>query len=342
MAEAATAVETEEPEVQVAEEPAEVTVETGGDERLGGGREDATQARESTDPDSAHRPSRAALRRQAQRRYQQRLQRENEQLRGQVQQLAQGQYEIAQRVMGNEGATIDAQLADVDGKLQQATLIMSKAARSTAPTAEQDFAEAVTIRDQLLEARRNLYTAKQYREQQAQQQMQPQRQAQAQPEPWQRLAQAYAAENSDWFDPKLANEESRIAARISKAMDIEAEYDRNTPAYWTELDRRIHASPKLAHLFDDDDAAPEREDETAEVEEAAPVRRAAPAAPARPANGGPKLTVGGRERPLKRGEVRVPRELKENMIEAGQWDDPKVRARVIARYQETIRQQRQQ
>jgi hypothetical protein len=338
MAEAATAVETEEPEVQVAEEPAEVTVETGGDERLGGGREDATQARESTDPDSAHRPSRAALRRQAQRRYQQRLQRENEQLRGQVQQLAQGQYEIAQRVMGNEGATIDAQLADVDGKLQQATLIMSKAARSTAPTAEQDFAEAVTIRDQLFEARRNLAMAKQFREQ-----PQPQRQAQPAPAagPKQRYAQAFVNDHADWYDPKLSNPESKIAERLSSVLDAEGDYDPDTKEYWDELNRRVRAHPKLAHLFDDDDPGTDP-DETVQVEEPAPVRRAAPAAPARPANGGPKLTVGGRERPLKRGEVRVPRELKENMIEAGQWDDPKVRARVIARYQETIRQQRQQ
>jgi hypothetical protein len=338
MAEAATAVETEEPEVQVAEEPAEVTVETGGDERLGGGREDATQARESTDPDSAHRPSRAALRRQAQRRYQQRLQRENEQLRGQVQQLAQGQYEIAQRVMGNEGATIDAQLADVDGKLQQATLIMSKAARSTAPTAEQDFAEAVTIRDQLLEARRNLAMAKQFREQPPQ----PQRQAQPAPAPGpkQRYAQAFVNDHADWYDPKLSNPESKIAERLSSVLDAEGDYDPDTKEYWDELNRRVKAHPKLAHLFDDADGADS--EETVEVEEPPPPRRAAPAAPARPANGGPRFTVGGRERPLKKGETPIPKALKDGMVEAGLWDNKEARNRVIRNWQTQQRAQRGQ
>jgi|HubBroStandDraft_3_1064219.scaffolds.fasta_scaffold02602_3 hypothetical protein len=332
------------PEPIVDDEPAEVAVETVADERLGGGRDDGQQQPQTgDDKDGTHRPSRAALRRQAQRRYQQRLQRENEELRTTVQQLARGQNEIYQRLNGNDGATIEAQLSDVDAKLQTANAILAKARNSAAPTADQDFVEALNIRDQLVEARRNLYTAKQYREQAARE---PQRQAQpaADTGPKARFAARFVADHADWYDPRLSNRESKIAERLSSVLDAEGDYDPNTKEYWDELDKRVHAHPQLAHLFDDGGGADD--DDGTPVEPEPQVRRQTNgnAAPARNGNGngGPRLTVAGRERPLKRGEVRVPKELKDNMIEAGQWDDPKVRARVIARYQEAQRQQRQQ
>jgi hypothetical protein len=328
-------VEGQEPVVEESE--AEVAVETG-DERLGAGREPEAR-QEPADKDGEHKPSRAALRRQAQRRYQQRLQRENEELRTTVQQLARGQNEIYQRLSGNEGVTLDSQLAEVDGKLQQANAILGRTRNATTPTAEQDFVEALNIRDQLVEARRNLSMAKQYREQRAQQPQQVQPQQSTEVTPKVRHAASFIAENSDWYDPKMGNRESQLAERLSAVLDAEGDYDPNTKEYWTELNKRVHAHPQLAHLFeeggaDDDDAA-----ETAQERRATNGNGAA-AAPTR--TGGPRLTVAGRERPLKRGEVKVPRELKENMIEAGQWDDPKIRARVIARYQESLRAQRQQ
>lgn len=342
MAEAArTAVDDEaqvdghEPVVEEGEQ--DVAAETSGDERLGGGRDDGQQP-EGREADGTHKPSRAALRRQAQRRYQQRLQRENEELRTTVQQLARGQNEIYQRLNGNDGATIDAQLSDVDAKLQTANAILAKARNSAAPTADQDFVEALNIRDQLVEARRNLYSAKQYREQA----QQPQRQAQpvADSGPKARFAARFVADHSDWYDPRLSNRESKIAERLSSVLDAEGDYDPNSKGYWDELDKRVHAHPQLAHLFEEGGADEVEADDELEPQ----VRRETnghAAAPSR-AGGGPRLTVAGRERPLKRGEVRVPAELKKNMIEAGQWDDPKVRARVVARYQETIRAQRQQ
>jgi hypothetical protein len=229
----------------------------------------------------------------------------------------------------------------VDAKLQTANQILARARKSDAPTADQDFVEALNIRDQLQEARRNLSAAKQYREQAAQQ---PQRQAQqpAAAGPKDRFAARFVADHSDWYDPRLSNRESKIAERLSSVLDAEGDYDPNTKEYWDELDKRVHAHPQLAHLFEEGGAEDDGADD--EPEPARETRRETNGnAPARERNGGgPRLSVGGRERPLKRGEVKVPRELKENMIEAGQWDDPKKRARVIARYQESLRAQRQQ
>lgn len=319
---------------------AEVTVETGGDQRLGGGR-DTTAAADGKDTGAEPaKLSHNRARRLRQQRAQERLRSENEQLRAQVDQLSRGQQEIIQRLSGNEGATIQTQLADVDGKLQQATLIMSKAARSSAPTAEQDFADAVTIRDQLLEAKRNLTLAQQYQHQRAQQREMPAAPTPRGTSPKDRYVARFVANHADWYDPQLGNRESKLADRISSMLDTEGELDPNSKEYWDELDRRVHEHPQLAHLFDEGAGADEADDD----DESAPVRREAPkvngnaGAPQRAA-GGPRMAVGGRERPLKRGEVTIPRELRDGMEEAGIWGNKEARNRVIADYRRNLRAQ---
>jgi hypothetical protein len=327
-----------EPIVEDAEPDVAVDV---GDQRLGSGRDDAAPADDKdTGGTEAQRVSRGKQRRMAQRRYQEQLRADNERLQAQVEQLSRGQQEIVARLSGTEGATLETQLADVDSKLQQATLIMSRAARSDAPTAEQDLAEAITIRDQLLEAKRNLTLARQYQHQRAQQ---PQREAQQAPPrgtaPKDRYIARFVAENADWYDPRLGNRESKIADRISAMLDAEGEHDPNSKEYWDEFNRRVHDHPGLAHLFEGSG-----EDDDGDDEDAPPPRRSAPpvnghtAAPGR-AGGGPRLTVAGRERPLKRGEVRIPRELREGMEEAGIWSNKEARNRVIADYQRNLRSQ---
>ena len=49
---------------------------------------------------------------------------------------------------------------------------------------------------------------------------------------------------------------------------------------------------------------------------------------------GPKITTGGRERPLRTNEVYIDADRKAAMIEAGVWDDEKLRARYLKRYQQ--------
>src|ERR1035441_6812335 len=150
------------------EEPEPETVAL--DERLGAGRDDDAEKLAKADAEARRQQNRD---RRARAKFNKdRLYQENASLRQQVEQLAQQQSELYQRVTKNDGDTIESRLVDVNQKLQTATVIQAKAARSTGTTAEQDYIEATQIRDQLLEARQALTQAKNWQAQRAQQMQQ--------------------------------------------------------------------------------------------------------------------------------------------------------------------------
>ena len=309
-------------EPQVDEDP-EVAVEAT-DERLGGGRDE--------EADKAERAAKAQERRarkERQRLARERLQNENTAYRTRVEQLERVVGELHGRVTKNDGDTIEARLNDVRQKIEQATVIQAKAARATGANAEQDYIEATRIRDQLLKAEATLEQAKAWQGQPRE----PERQApQRVPVPAEivRQAQAFASEN-DWYAPQGApgrNRESEIADRISANLDAEG-YDPKTAEYWSEFRARCKSNRSIGHLVadaEDDDTVTPEDDEPAPR----PVQRSAP-----------RMSAGGREAPLKRGQVQIPRALKESMEEAGIWDNPQARNRVIKNYQASLRAQRQ-
>jgi hypothetical protein len=308
------------PEPQV-EEDAEVQVDAG-DERLGSGRDDAAEAAK------AQKATERKARKERQRLARERLTNENQAFRQKIAQLEQQQAELYQRVTKNDGDSIEARLAEIKHKIKVATTIQAKAARATGATAEADYVEATEIRDQLLKAETTLEQARAWQAQQ-QQRVEAQPARRPVPETVVRQAQQFASEN-DWYAPEGSpgrNRESEIADRISASLDLEG-FDARTPEYWAELRTRCKSNKVLGHLLPEDDEieAVESDEDDAQVP--------------RRANGGPRMSAGGRERPLKRGEVYIPRELKENMQEAGIWDDPQKRARVIKNYQATLRAQR--
>jgi len=302
----------QEPQVEPGDETVAVEAE-GEDERLGAGR---------AEEEAAEKKQKAAERRarkERQRLARERLQNENAQLRAQVAEHSQRLTELTNRVVKNDGDSIEQKLADVRQKLEMATTIQAKAARSQGPTAEQDYIEATKIRDQLLRAETALEQAKEWRAQNTERQAPPQRQT-VDAEVV-RQAREFAAEN-DWYAPQGApgrNRESEIADRISAALDLEGELPPKSPEYWEEFRKRCRANKAIGHLM------PEAEDDSAAEDEDEPAPRTQ--------SKGPRMTAGGRERPLKRGEVYIPRELKENMQNAGIWDDPVRRDRVIKNYQ---------
>lgn len=301
----------EEPQVE-AEEP--VAVETQEDERLGGGREEEDEA------EKKRKSAERRARKERQRLARERLQNENASLRAQVAEHTQRLTELTNRVVKNDGESIEAKLADVRQKLEMATTILAKAARSQGATAEQDYIEATKIRDQLLRAETALESAKEWRSQQREQPTE--RRQTVDPEVV-RQAREFASEN-DWYAPEGSpgrNRESEIADRISAALNVEGEHPPETKEYWDELRRRCRANKAIGHLM------PEAEDDdTVELDtDDEPAPRAAPK--------GPRMSAGGRERPLKRGEVYIPAALKENLINAGIWDDKARRDRVIKNYQ---------
>lgn len=114
------------------------------------------------------------------------------------------------------------------------------------------------------------------------------------------LASEWQRDNAEWYDPQLGNQESRIARAIDEQVAKEG-YDPATSDYWDELTRRCR------ERFDG----------------AKPRRKPTPTGMTRehvPASS-------------KTG-VYVPPELKAAIEEAGMWDDPKRRNRIIKDYEE--------
>ena len=128
-------------------------------------------------------------------------------------------------------------------------------------------------------------------------------------------ANKWASENS-WFNAN-GNDPDSVAAKAIDAGLVAEGYDPSTKKYWKELDRRIEA--RLPHRFaDDDDSGYTGSQQTG--------RRGPP--------------VGGTREMSAPGSTKVvvSAERIQAMREAGYWDDPVLRQRMLKRYQETDRE----
>lgn len=123
-------------------------------------------------------------------------------------------------------------------------------------------------------------------------------------------------ENNPWYDPDGDDEDSRAAKKIDTQLAEEG-YNPATPSYWNELDRRLQR--KLPHIYTD---------ETEETQ----TRRA------------PRSVVTGSEREVGGGSSRATFTLSAEQVramkDAGFWDDPAMKKKMIARYAEQARKQR--
>lgn len=182
--------------------------------------------------------------------------------------------------------------------------------------------EALQIRDQLRDQKANLANLRNQKVGQARQRQQQGGRPPIDPDVV-RMAERWVEKNSDWFDPAGRDEDSRIARTIEDGMYAEGRLDARTPEYWDEYNRRLAKrgiGPDASRGRDrdrDDDADEE------EAEDPTPEKR-------KPK--GPRITTGGRERPLKKNEVYVSAERRAAMEEAGVWDKPDLRAKYLRRY----------
>tara|TARA_R110000868_G_scaffold26805_7_gene102845 strand:- start:18 stop:1040 length:1023 start_codon:yes stop_codon:yes gene_type:complete len=138
---------------------------------------------------------------------------------------------------------------------------------------------------------------------------------------------------NSWFDPKLGNDESRIARQINDDLINKDGYKPNTEAFWAELTKRVSrfVKPEDGDGGDGKRRASEKDDD-ADAEERLVNRR----------RGGPPVNGGGRESPStnkSRERVFVTPARKQALIEAGHWDDPAMREKYLRAYQKYDRAQ---
>lgn len=283
----------EEPQPEEAEEQDDDQDEDEGDERLAESEDD------SEDEITSQNRKRRLKRREIQKRAKENAQRELEMLRH-------TNAELMRRVAAIEGHTLQSNEQNIDARLQQTLNEIRQAeqimARATEAGNGEDVVAAMRIRDEAMSRAQQLQYSKQ--------QMAQVREQQAQPQGDPRV-QSYAQEwmqANPWYDPRGGDDDSAIVNAIDAAMTAQG-YDPTSRAYWEELTRRV-----AARVSDDDGGA--------ETRQSAPRRKAPPQGTTR--EHAPTST---------RKEVYVTPERKAAMIEAGIWDDPVARNRMLKAYQ---------
>lgn len=252
--------------------------------------------------------------RKAKKMYQREQQREKDvrynSLVRQNQELLQRLQAVEQRTHGSELARIDKAIEDQHLRIQYAKMKISEA------TQAQDGDAMTNAQDMLYEARRMAEQLDALKKQS----MAPQpAQAIAPDRAVQRQAAAWMERNS-WYDPGGKDEDSQIALVVDKKMAAEG-WVPSDPDYWEELDNRLQK--RLPHLYNGE----ERQERDTLVRRPRSV-----------------VTGSGRENAASSGGSKTSFTLSAEQVkamkDAGMWDDPEKRARMIRRYATDARQQR--
>lgn len=216
--------------------------------------------------------------------------------------LRQQSAELTRRLQAVEGHAISTNEQTIDARLQQTLNDIRQAehiiARATEAGNGDDAMAAMRIREQAMDEARQLQYNKQ--------QVAAVREQVAQPRPDPRV-QSFASEwmqANPWYNPQGGDDDSAVVNAIDAAMTAQG-YDPTSRGYWEELTGRVAA--RVAS----DDSAP------------ATTRRRAP----------PQGSTREHAPTSTRKEIYVTPERKAAMIEAGVWDDPAARTRMLKAYQ---------
>lgn len=230
------------------------------------------------------------------------LQRENEEFKRRL-----GQLE--RNTKAEHIVRIDKGIEDAQVRLEYAKM---KLAEATQNQDGQAMVDAQTLWQNAQEEVRNLNHLKARADAELRQQTQPQQpQIQLPDKDVQKLAAKWMKKN-DWYDPASNDQDSRVAKQIDQLMVTQG-WDPADPDYWDELDSRLQK--ELPHRYNGSNDDEERE-----------VRR-------------PRNVVGssGREASAAYGGtnrsqfVLSPDRVKA-MKEAGAWDNPERKARMIKQF----------
>lgn len=267
----------------------------------------------TVDPDAEAAREAKRLKRQKRKEYHREVSREKD---IKLSMLQKQNNELLERLAVVEKKTLSSELARVDKAMedQHNRILFAKAKiKEAAETGNGDL--MVSAQDMLVEASQNFNALKNLKQRSVQQSQQPRIQA---PDP--RL-QEHASEwmsRNEWYDPQGRDQDSRITLTIDQALADEG-FDPKTAEYWEELDNRLQKY--LPHRY------------TGDTEVRTAVRTSRPRSVV---TGSERTSAssnrGGNTFTLTRDQVNA-------MKEAGFWDDPVKRDRMIKRYALEARQQ---
>lgn len=230
------------------------------------------------------------------------------QLVRQNQELLQRLSAVEQKTHGSELARVDKAIEDHQVRLQYAKMKMAEAASSN------DGEAMANAQEMWYDARQKVEALENLRRQAAQP---PKQQPIAPDLSIQRNAAAWM-ERNDWYDPQTKDVDSKIAKVVDEGLIAEG-YDPRSPEYWDELDNRLQV--RLPHRY------------TEEAEDKEVVKR--PRSVVIGSGRESAAISGGRNTfTLSADQVRA-------MKDAGMWEDPALRAKMIKRYANEARQRRQ-
>ena len=231
-----------------------------------------------------------------------------------LQQLERVNRELMERLSNVERRTHGAELARVDKAIEDAELQFQYAKLKLGEATQAGDGDAlVKAQEMWYEARQKIESLKSVKTQAVRP-----TNDRTLPDPQiQRNAADWMSRN-DWYRPDSGDEDTEIAKIIDKRL-VEEGWDPKSPAYWDELDNRLQR--RLPHRYNDS-----TDDE--------PVVRQ------RPRN---VVTSSGRESSAagaSRNTFTLNPEQVRAMKDAGFWDDPQKRAKMIKRYAMEARSQR--
>ena len=231
-----------------------------------------------------------------------------------LQNLLRQNQELQERLAVVERKTNSADLARMDKAIEDQELRLQYAKMKMAEAASANDGEAMANAQEMwYDARQKVEALENLRKQASQP---PKQQPIAPDLAIQRNAAAWM-ERNDWYDPQTKDVDSKIAKVIDEGLTAEG-YDPRSQEYWEELDNRLQT--RLPHRYTD------------EAEEKTVVKR--PRSAVTGSGRESAASSGGRNTfTLSADQVRA-------MKDAGMWEDPALRAKMIKRYANEARQRR--
>lgn len=223
--------------------------------------------------------------------------------------------DLARRLAAVENTTASYQFVQVDKMLEDETTRIEYAKMKLLEASQrQDAVGQVEYLEQLQDAKNRLAQVQAYKKQQLEEAKKPKQNV---PTPASTTTQQNAKSwlnSNKWFDPQARDTDSKIAKVVDQELASDG-WDPEDPEYWSELDNRLKS--RLPHRYAGKNGSMNQ-------------RSAGPQGTSRTANPGAKSA----------NTITLSRDRVQAIKDAGAWDDPSRRAKMIKAYANFDKQQR--